>query len=268
MVINNLKLISVSDSDIIDGVFYNDAITEIGDDCFVELSSLIKISAPYVLFVGDRSITGCENLTDIDLPELRGLKYASIFNNHNLIQLNLPKLSYLGKMSISSNFNLTSLKLDNLVYASCLGLSTNFNLTSLELPELVIAEDNCIVFNTKLVSLELPVIFNTGLNCFHSNSSLKSVLLGKNRLSPLFFEREFDKLYILTDTACVGESELYHGYELIRVVDGELIKNNYYTMRESDYNNNKILIDNLLSSSKLVNELFNFDSNAEKIILV
>ena len=48
MKIENKKLISVEESDLVDGVFSNTEITEIGDFCFYMMGKLIKVYCPNV----------------------------------------------------------------------------------------------------------------------------------------------------------------------------------------------------------------------------
>ena len=53
MEIKNGKLISVNEYDIIDGVFFNEEITEIGDNCFRDMKSLISVYCPNVIKIGN-----------------------------------------------------------------------------------------------------------------------------------------------------------------------------------------------------------------------
>jgi len=45
-------LISVDESDLVDGVFYNDKVTEVADRCFYNMPSLKKVVLPRVTVVG------------------------------------------------------------------------------------------------------------------------------------------------------------------------------------------------------------------------
>ena len=60
MKIVNKKLISVEESDLVDGVFSNTEITEIGNGCFYRMGKLKKIYCPNVTKMGDCNF--CDNL--------------------------------------------------------------------------------------------------------------------------------------------------------------------------------------------------------------
>ena len=71
MKIENKKLISVEESDLVDGVFSNTEITEIGDFCFYMMGKLIKVYCPNVTKMGDWNFYNNHALTTIgDFPLL------------------------------------------------------------------------------------------------------------------------------------------------------------------------------------------------------
>ena len=71
MKIENKKLISVEESDLVDGVFSNTEITEIGDYCFYMMGKLIKVYCPNVTKMGDWNFYNNHALTTIgDFPLL------------------------------------------------------------------------------------------------------------------------------------------------------------------------------------------------------
>lgn len=67
MKIVNKKLISVSESDIVDGKFINKTVTEVGDDCFVNLKSLRSVSLPKVNKIGSRNFSDNAALTSVSV---------------------------------------------------------------------------------------------------------------------------------------------------------------------------------------------------------
>ena len=70
MRIQNNKLLEVSESDLEDGVFYNDTITEIGSNCFYEIKGLKKIELPKVKKIGNWNFRSNASLTSVSLPLL------------------------------------------------------------------------------------------------------------------------------------------------------------------------------------------------------
>ena len=70
MQIENKKLISVGASDLKDGVFFNDEITEIGNGCFNGMSSLVSVECPKVVKLGNCNFRDCAALITLNLPVL------------------------------------------------------------------------------------------------------------------------------------------------------------------------------------------------------
>jgi hypothetical protein len=89
MKIINKKLISVSDLDLVDGVFFNEDIIEVGDRCFYNMPSLKEVNLPKAKKFGDLCIQCNPALVSINLPKATKFGDYCIRYNRALVSLTL-----------------------------------------------------------------------------------------------------------------------------------------------------------------------------------
>ena len=85
-------LIAVDEKDVVDGVFYNDQIREVGDFCFYGKRKLIKVDLPNVVKIGQYCFYRNEKLTTINAPALLSCDTGCFFSNPSLVTINAPLL--------------------------------------------------------------------------------------------------------------------------------------------------------------------------------
>ena len=66
----NLILISVDSSDLVKGVFENSEITEVADNCFYDMSDLVKVILPKCKKLGSYCVSYNDKLTSFSAPAL------------------------------------------------------------------------------------------------------------------------------------------------------------------------------------------------------
>ena len=111
MKIVNKKGISVEESDLVDGVFSNTDITEIGDFCFYRMSELIKVYCPNVTKMGDCNFHNNHALTtigDFSMLVSQG-NYNFSYNNALTTLGDFPLLASQGDSNFSRNPALTTI---------------------------------------------------------------------------------------------------------------------------------------------------------------
>ena len=70
MKIVNKVLVSVDASDLVDGVFYNEIVIEIANNCFLNIKNLKEINLPKVKKIGNNCFSYCDALTTVNVPVL------------------------------------------------------------------------------------------------------------------------------------------------------------------------------------------------------
>ncbi len=83
---------SVSESDLINGIFENKEITEISDNCFYEMPSLIKVILPKVKKIGNDCFRSNDKLTTVTLPALTTAGNYCFRSNDKLTTVTLKKV--------------------------------------------------------------------------------------------------------------------------------------------------------------------------------
>ena len=94
MQIQKKKLISVDESDLKDGHFYNNEITEIGDNCFYNMRSLKGVHCPNVVKIGNWNFRYNAALTTLTVPLLAQCGDSNFSDNAALTTLIIGKVSY------------------------------------------------------------------------------------------------------------------------------------------------------------------------------
>ena len=100
MKIENKVLLSITESDLINGHFYNDQITEIARGCFSEMKTLISVDCPNVIIIGNWCFSHINSLTTLNLPLLNQCGNYCFSYNDLLTILNLPLLNQCSNWSI------------------------------------------------------------------------------------------------------------------------------------------------------------------------
>ncbi len=113
MEIKKNVLISVNDSDLENGVFYNNEVTEVSDNCFNGMDNLVKVILPKVKIIGSYCFSSNNSLTGIELPALTTCGSYCFRSNSSLTGIELPALTTCGSDCFSSNSSLTGIELLN-----------------------------------------------------------------------------------------------------------------------------------------------------------
>jgi len=116
MRITNKVLMSVDESDLKDGVFYNKSVTEISDNCFYNIRGLIEINCPKVKKIGSYALRSNASLTTVSLPVCTQIGSYALSANDKLTTVSLPVCTQIGNDALSYNDKLTTLKIGNKTY--------------------------------------------------------------------------------------------------------------------------------------------------------
>ena len=177
MKIQGTKLLSVDESDLINGVFSNSKVTELADGCFYNMRGLVKLVLPKVKTMGNDCISYNDKLTSVSLPVCTTMGNYCIRSNAALTSVSLPVCTTMGDGCISSNAALTSVSLPVCTTMGDGCISSNAALTSVSLPVCTTMGEYCISSNAALTSVSLPVCTTMGNGCIRNNASLTSVSL-------------------------------------------------------------------------------------------
>jgi hypothetical protein len=157
MEIKKNKLISVTETDLTSGYFYNDKITEIGDDCFNGMRSLIKVITPNVTKIGNRNFSYNAALTTIgDFPLLATAGSYNFRYNAALTTIgDFPLLATAGSYNFSYNAALTTIG---------------------DFPLLATAGDGNFRYNAALTTIgDFPLLATAGSYNFSDNAALTTI---------------------------------------------------------------------------------------------
>ena len=210
MEIRNNKLISVQEADIINGIFRNETVTEIGYFCFYELANLKEVYLPKVTTVG----SGC-------------FRY-----NEALTTLSLPALTTAGNGCFCSNNVLTTLTLPALTTAGYGCFRSNEALTTLSLPALTTAGYNCFHNNEALTTLSLPALTTAGSYCFRGNEALTTLSLKELKLN---IKTVDGYCYIIEKLKKRNNIMIYSGGDLVNITDGAIKTEPCYVAEKGNY---------------------------------
>ena len=177
MKIKNKVLLSVEDSDLVNGVFFNDEVIEVADNCFSEMKNLIKVIFPKVKKIGNYCFRYNDKLTTIELQALTTCGNYCFRSNASLTSITLQALTTCGNYCFSSNASLTSITLQALTTCGNDCFRSNASLTSITLQALTTCGNYCFSYNDKLTTIELQALTTCGNDCFRSNASLTSITL-------------------------------------------------------------------------------------------
>ncbi len=177
MEIKKNVLISVNDSDLENGVFYNNEVTEVSDNCFNGMDNLVKVILPKVKIIGSYCFSSNNSLTGIELPALTTCGSYCFRSNSSLTGIELPALTTCDSYCFSSNSSLTGIELPALTTCGSDCFRYNDKLTSVALPALTTCGSYCFRSNSSLTGIELPALTTCDSYCFRSNSSLTGIEL-------------------------------------------------------------------------------------------
>ncbi len=130
MEIKNKVLISVDESDIVDGQFINKTVTEVADDCFYGMESLKHVSLPKVTKIGNGNFRYNAALTSVSVPLLAQCGDYNFRYNAALTSVSVPLLAQCGDYNFSDNAALTSVSVPLLAQCGNGNFSYNAALTS------------------------------------------------------------------------------------------------------------------------------------------
>lgn len=85
-------LLSVSNEDVVNGVFRNDKVIEVADKCFYYLSDLVKVFLPKVKKIGSDCFSYNAALTEVSLPALTTAGSYCFSSNDKLTTIKIGKI--------------------------------------------------------------------------------------------------------------------------------------------------------------------------------
>ena len=138
MRITNKVLMSVDESDLKDGVFYNKSVTEISDNCFYNIRGLIEINCPKVKKIGNNALSSNASLTTVSLPVCTQIGDGALSYNDKLTTLKIGNKTYHVKNIDSSCFVIESEKT-----TKGIKIYTGYNFLSMA--DNVIEKQSCLV---------------------------------------------------------------------------------------------------------------------------
>jgi hypothetical protein len=113
MKIINKKLIEVSKSDLVDGVFFNEDVIEVGDRCFNNMPTLKEVNLPKATKFGNGCIYDNPALVSLNIPKATKFGSWCIRYNNALVSINIQKAKTFGSGCIQWNHALVSLTINN-----------------------------------------------------------------------------------------------------------------------------------------------------------
>jgi hypothetical protein len=182
MKIQNGILIEVLETDLVNGEFINNEIIAIGDKCFYEFKSLIKIECKKVTTVGNDSFRSNDALVSCDMPALTTVGNYSFSSNDALVSCNMPALTTVGNDSFRSNDALVSCDMPALTTVGNYSFRYNDALVSCNMPALTTVGNDSFRSNDALVSCDMPALTTVGNYSFRYNDALVSLKLGQRKL--------------------------------------------------------------------------------------
>ena len=204
-------LISIEESDIINGVFTNKEVTEVADRCFDQYNgycpkSLVKVVLPKVKIIGNDNFRG-SSFTSVSLPLVTQIGNDN-FIGDSFTSVSLPLVTQIGNYNfIGDSFTSVSLPLvtqignDNFIGSS---------FTSVSLP-LVTQIGNYNFIGDSFTSVSLPLVTQIGNNNFRG-SSFTSVSLRKKEL-PVKYIDGF--CFVIESEKTSKGIKIYTGYNFV-----------------------------------------------------
>jgi hypothetical protein len=177
MKIKNKVLLSVEESDLINGHFENLEVEEISDKCLSELKGLKSVYLPAVKKIGDDCLSSNTALTTVSLPAATTIGNDCLHHNTALTTVSLPAATTIGNDCLRSNTALTTVSLPAATTFGDYCLSYNAALTTISLPAATTFGNNCLSSNTALTTVSLPAATTFGNNCLRYNAALTTVSL-------------------------------------------------------------------------------------------
>ena len=210
MKIQGTKLLSVDESDLINGVFSNSDITELADGCFYNMRGLVKLVLPKVKTMGEYCIRSNASLTSVSLPVCTTMSNGCIRNNAVLISVSLPVCTTMGNWCISSNASLTSVSL----------------------PVCTTMGNDCISNNAALTSVSLPVCTTMGNYCISSNAALTSVSIRKKKYNTKNVD---GSCFVIEGEKTSNGIKIYTGYNFVGMEDKKLLRDDCYVAEKDGF---------------------------------
>ncbi|MFA6278445.1 MAG: leucine-rich repeat protein [Pedobacter sp.] len=203
-------LVSVKESDIVDGVFLCEEATEIADGVLNRMPTLKKLVLPKVKKLGNYCLSSNDFLTTLDLPVCTTMGNHCLSSNASLTTLDLPVCTTMGN--------------------HC--LSWNDFLTTLDLPVCTTMGNHCLSSNDFLTTLDLPVCTTMGNDCLRWNASLTTVSFGNYKLSV----KNVDGYCFVVEKEKTSKGiRIYTGYNLINVKDSVINKQECYVAEKENF---------------------------------
>jgi hypothetical protein len=222
-------LLSVSESDLEGGVFYNDKIIEVGEGCFRGMKSLVKLILPKCTKITS-SIRDNAALTTLSLPLCKEVVNSSIRDNAALTTLSLPVCEVVN-YSIRDNAALTTLSLPvcEVVNSS---IRDNAALTTLSLPLCKEVVNYSIRDNAALTTLSLPLCKEVVNYSIRDNAALTTLVIGKIKYNVKSVDRQ---LFVVENEKTTKGIKIYSGYNYISLKDKKVEKEICYVAEKESF---------------------------------
>jgi hypothetical protein len=210
MEIVNKVLISVSESDIVDGKFTNKDVIEVADNCFYNLDSLRSVALPKVKKIGDDCFSSNAALTTISVPLLATCGDDCFRYNADLTTISVPLLATCGSYCFRYNDALTTISV----------------------PLLATCGSYCFRYNDALTTISVPLLATCGSYCFSYNDALTTISVKKHTLNT----KDVDGYCFIVENQRASKGiQIYSGYNLLLIKDTQINKGTSFVAEKEGF---------------------------------
>ena len=221
MRITNKVLMSVDESDLKDGVFYNKSVTEISDNCFYNIRGLIEINCPKVKKIGNNALSSNASLTTVSLPVCTQIGDGALRCNASLTTVSLPVCTQIGDGALSYNASLTTVSLPVCTQIGSYALRSNASLTTVSLPVCTQIGSYALSANDKLTTVSLPVCTQIGNDALSYNDKLTTLKIGNKT----YHVKNIDSsCFVIESEKTTKGIKIYTGYNFLSMADNVIEK--------------------------------------------
>jgi hypothetical protein len=232
MEIVNKVLISVSESDIVDGKFTNKDVIEVADNCFYNLDSLRSVALPKVKKIGDDCFRSNAALTTISVPLLATCGDDCFSYNDALTTISVPLLATCGDDCFSSNAALTTISVPLLATCGDDCFRYNADLTTISVPLLATCGSYCFRYNDALTTISVPLLATCGSYCFRYNDALTTISVKKHTLNT----KDVDGYCFIVENQRASKGiQIYSGYNLLLIKDTQINKGTSFVAEKEGF---------------------------------
>ncbi len=147
------------------GVTYK--VTSIGDDAFLDCSSLTSVSFPNVISIGKFAFYDCIRLTSVSFPNVTSIEDYAFERCSNLRSVSFPNVISIGKFAFDDCHSLTSVDFPNMTSIGANAFVECHSLTSVSFPNVTSIGANAFYYCSNLTSVSFPNVTSIGEYAFY-----------------------------------------------------------------------------------------------------